>query len=105
MRKNELEITIIKRLSRLSLEVSLLNSVYYTDINKTCEDFYCKLLNFIYRYELVNINIDEENAVAIDLGDKKQRIDIQVTSENKLDKSKRTLEKFVKKKLYTKYNR
>ena len=105
MRQYELGIVIIKRLSILSTEVSLRNSVYYTDINKACEDFYCKLLNFVYGYELVNINKDEENAVAIDLGDKKRRIAIQVTSEKRLDKSKRTLKKFVQNELYKDYDR
>ena len=95
LRKSELEKSIIERLAILSTKVSLLNSVYYTDINRSCEDFYCRILNYVFGYELVNINIDEDNSVAIDLGDKKNKLAIQVTSENRLEKSRDTLQKFV----------
>ena len=105
LKKLDLEKAILKRLALLSYEIELNNSVFYTDINKACENFYCKVLNLIYDYDLKNINIDEENATAIDLGDKNKRIAIQVTSERTLSKVRYTLKKFVTNSLDTKYDK
>lgn len=81
------------------------NSSSLTDINKHAEDFYCELLNLLYGYNLKNINFDDQNAAAIDLGDQRKKIAIQVTSTASLSKIKKTVKLFIEKKLYTKYNR
>ena len=93
---------IIKALSWLKTEVDYHNSLSLTDINHAAEDFYCGLLNLVYDYNLKNINITEQNAAAIDLGDEQEKISIQVTSTSTLAKTKYTVEKFIEKKLYKK---
>lgn len=92
---------IIKALSWLKTEVDYHNSLSLTDINHAAEDFYCGLLNLVYGYNLKNINITEQNAAAIDLGDEQKKIAIQVTSTSTLAKTKYTVEKFIVKN-YTK---
>lgn len=96
---------IIKLLSWLQNEVKLHNSLSLTDINRGAEDFYCGLLNLVYGYKLINININELNAAAIDLGDEENKIAIQVTSTSTLKKTTTTVEKFVQKSLHKKYDR
>ena len=96
---------IIKALSWLKTEVDYHNSLSLTDINHAAEDFYCGLLNLVYDYNLKNINITEQNAAAIDLGDEQKKISIQVTSTSTLAKTKYTVEKFIEKKLYKKFDK
>lgn len=96
---------IIKALSWLKSEVELHNSLSLTDINHAAEDFYSGLLNLVYGYNLKNINVTEQNAAAIDLGDEQSKIAIQVTSTSSLVKTKYTVEKFIEKKLYRKFDR
>ena len=92
-------------LAVLSRYVEGLNTIHYFDINTSSEDFFKGLLNRIYGYELENINIIDMNSCAIDLGDKKNKIAIQVTSDKKSEKIKYTLEKFLEKELYKEYNK
>lgn len=92
-------------LAVLSRYIEGLNSIHYFDINTSSEDFFKGLLNRIYGYELENINITDMNACAIDLGDKNNKIAIQVTSDKKSDKIKYTLEKFLEKELYKEYSK
>ena len=97
--------SIISSLSWLSNEVSLNNSMNFTDINVHSEYFYRDLLNLAFGYKLVNINILEPNSAAIDLGDPENKFAIQVTSTSALDKTKKTINKFIEKKLFEKYDR
>lgn len=85
--------------------VQLSNEAGFFDINKICENFYCRLLNMIYGCEFVNTNLEHKNSTAIDLGDKNKKLCIQVTSENTPAKIRSTIEKFLKKKMYKDYNR
>lgn len=97
--------TIIRYLSVLSYYVENLDSIHYFDINTTAEDFFKELLNIIYSAKYENINIVEMNACAIDLGDKENRIAIQVTSDKTSQKIKYTIKKFLEKKLYNQYDK
>ena len=74
---------VAESLALLSREVSILNAVNLYDINIVAEDFFPGLLNLIYGYELKNVNYLEKNSPAIDLADHKNRIAVQVTSDNK----------------------
>ncbi|MGL4918354.1 MAG: SMEK domain-containing protein [Aeromonas allosaccharophila] len=105
MKRVEYQKRIIKALSRLRAEVELNNCISLTDINHGAEDFYCGLLNLVYGYNLKNINIVEPNAAAIDLGDELKKIAIQVTSTSLLTKTKHTVDKFIEKGLYRKFDR
>lgn len=91
---------VTESLALLSRKVSLLNVVNLCDINVMAEDFFPGLLNLIYGYELKNANHLEQNAPAIDLIDPKNRIAIQVTSDNSSTKIKHTLEEFIKNRVY-----
>ena len=91
---------IAEDLALLSREVSILNAVNLYDINIIAEDFFPGLLNLIYGYELKNANHLEKNAPAIDLVDAKNRIAIQVTSDNSSTKIKHTIEEFNKNRAY-----
>ena len=73
---------VAESLALLSREVSILNAVNLYDINIVAEDFFPGLLNLIYGYELKNANYLEKNAPAIDLVDPKNRIAVQVTSDD-----------------------
>ncbi|WP_322979274.1 SMEK domain-containing protein [Pseudomonas sp. C11] len=95
---------IIARISWIKSQVELSNKINLTDINIHAENFYRDLLNLVLGIQLKNINIAEQNATAIDLGDAENRIAIQVTSSSDLTKAKTTLEKFVEKNLDKKYD-
>ena len=96
---------IAENLALLSREVSILNAVNLYDINIIAEDFLPGLLNLIYGYELKNANHLEKNAPAIDLIDQKNRIAVQVTSDNSSTKIKHTIEEFNKSQAYHLYDR
>ena len=96
---------IAENLALLSREVSILNAVNLYDINIIAEEFFPGLLNLIYGYELKNANHLEKNAPAIDLIDQKNRIAVQVTSDNSSTKIKHTIEEFNKSQAYHLYDR
>lgn len=96
---------ILEIFSYIKSQVELSTSGNLTDINIYSENFYRDCLNLIFGYQLENINIIEPNAAAIDLGDEKNKIAIQVTSSGALSKVKKTVKKFNDKNLGSKYNR
>ena len=96
---------IIEHLSVLKGEVELRSKVNLQDINVHSEQFFKILLNEIYGFDLKNINIVEQNAAVIDLGDETNRIAIQVTSNNSKKKIDDTYNAFIEKELYNKYDR
>ncbi|MFR7839157.1 MAG: SMEK domain-containing protein [Blautia massiliensis (ex Durand et al. 2017)] len=85
--------------------MSILNAVNLYDINIIAEDFFPGLLNLIYGYELKNANHLEKNAPAIDLIDRKNRIAVQVTSDNSSTKIRHTIAEFNKNQAYHLYDR
>jgi hypothetical protein len=97
--------SIIEMLTFLKNKVELSNPINLTDINVISENFYRDFLNLVYGYSLSNINLVEQNAAAVDLGDKQQKIAIQVTSTSTLAKTRKTVTGFIKKKLYYEYKR
>jgi len=105
MNRQDYQKSIINSLTWLSTQVSVNNKLNFTDINVHSENFYRDLLNLAFGYNLVNINIIDPNAAAIDLGDESNRFAIQVTSTSALAKTKHTVTKFIEKGLYEKYDR
>ena len=88
--------TIIELMSRWLSQVRLNTALTFYDINKISEDFSCKLLNLIFDYELVNLNLKQANFPGIDLGDKtKGMVAFQVTSRIDGEKIRETLRMFV----------
>lgn len=96
---------VIKSLAYLSREVEIRSSLNLTDLNIHAENFFRDLLNLSLGYQLENINAINPSAVAIDLGDKTNRIAIQVTSTSTLEKTKSTVKKFIEKGLDKEYDR
>ncbi|AGF57402.1 hypothetical protein B0P06_004302 [Clostridium saccharoperbutylacetonicum] len=96
---------IVNKLCQLKNEVELQNSINLYNINIIAEDFFRELLNIVYKYNLININSIQKNVSAIDLGDEKNRICIQVTSNNKRNKVQETIDKFLCNEFEKKYDR
>lgn len=96
---------VAENLALLSREVTILNAINLYDINIVAESFYSKLLNLIYEYKLKNANDLEKNATAVDLIDQKNRIAVQVTSDNTSTKINYTIKEFNDKQLYKLYDR
>lgn len=96
--------SIIERLSYIKSQVEISTSQNLTDINIYAENFFRDFLNLVLGHKFQNINIDEKNATAIDLGDKTAKIAVQVTSTNEFSKIEKTVAKFNEKKLYETYD-
>ncbi|MDM5140437.1 SMEK domain-containing protein [Aeromonas bestiarum] len=75
------------------------------DINKQAESFFCEILNSTYQWRLENLNNSKSNYPAIDLGDRDNRICVQITSENTSSKIHETIAKFIKHDLHKEYSR
>ena len=93
------------KLISLSRKIESQNTNNLTSLNIHVEYFFRDLLNCLFDYEFINSNEIEKNAVAIDLGDIKNKICIQVTSDKSLKKVKDTIRLFEDKKLYERYDR
>ena len=105
MKRAELLRTVSYYLAHLRVSVEASNSLNLQDLNVHAEAFFRDLLNLALDYRLININIVEKNARAIDLGDGANRIAIQVTSTADFTKVKHTVGGFIKANLQGKYDR
>ncbi len=91
--------------AQLNAQVVLLNSLNLQDVNVHSENFFRDFLNCVFGYDLININAVVPNSSAIDLGDKRERIAIQVTSTSDIAKIRKTYQGFVKRGLDQEYER
>ncbi len=105
MNRQDYQKSIINSLTWLSTQVTVNNKLNLTDVNVHSENFYRDLLNLAFSYNLVNINIVDPNAAAIDLGDEENSFAIQVTSTSTLAKTRHTVSQFIEKQLHEKYSR
>lgn len=105
MKRADLLRIVTHYLTHLRMSVEASNSLNFQDLNVHAEAFFRDLLNLALDYHLININIVEKNARAIDLGDEANRIAIQVTSTTDFAKVKHTVGGFIKAKLQSKYDR
>jgi hypothetical protein len=96
---------ITEYLSVLKHLVETRSKLNLQDINVHSEQFFKKLLNMVYDYDLVNINIDKQNVETIDLGDTKNRIAIQVTANDKKKKIIDTIDAYEKYGFYNEYDK
>jgi hypothetical protein len=96
---------IIDKLSFLKTKVELSNPLNLTDVNIISENFFRDLLNLVYGLHLENINKIVQNSAAIDLGDTNEKICIQVTSTNKIVKTRKTVQKFIEHELFKDFSR
>lgn len=85
--------TIFSRLSILSTEVKLRDSLNMLDINVLSEQLYCDIFNILYGWKLENANVGKQNIKAIDLKDNNTKIIVQVSSDNSRKKVQDSLNK------------
>lgn len=103
-RHEEME-EIMKGLSLLQYYIKFSsNKLGLHDINKVCEPFFCELFNSLWEINYKRLEYDEKNHPGIDLGDKKLRCSMQITTDGSKTKLWNTIEKFEKHKLYKKYD-
>lgn len=95
-------IVIGRRLAYLKAEVEIFNSLNLTDINVYAENFYRDLFKLL-GYEFDNTNFYSNNYAHIDLIDTKNKIAIQVTSQNDNVKIKDSVNGFYKEPKYKDY--
>ncbi|NPV54884.1 MAG: SMEK domain-containing protein [Firmicutes bacterium] len=88
-------------------EAKAASAISRTDLNHVAEIVLIPLFKIVYGLDnLKNLNTEEEaNYPGIDLGDDVARVAVQVTATSESEKIKDTLRKFVKYKLYEKYDR
>ncbi|UPZ36542.1 SMEK domain-containing protein [Sphingobacterium sp. PCS056] len=97
MNNRQSYLTLIgRRLAYLKTEVELFNSLNLTDINVYAENFYRDFFNKL-GYEFDNTNFIENNFAYIDLIDSKNKLAIQVTSQNDNKKITEAVTGFYKK--------
>lgn len=96
---------IMKRLAQIQAVVGLENSQQLYDIDHVLEDFCVGLLNIVFDWSLHNINHEQKNTPAIDLGDVLNKVAVQVTSDNSGSKIKKTVKKFISNGLHNTYNK
>lgn len=86
---------ITEALSHIANKVNLHNHLNLQDINILLENFFRDILNIIYRdRDFKNLNAEESNFTAIDLGDDKKELAIQITSTTAIKKVRNTIEKY-----------
>ena len=84
---------IVVNLNSLAFFINKSNVLGLTDGNKLSENFFRDLLNDTFGYNLKNLNNDNPNCAGVDLGDEKEKICIQVTSDNSSEKIQESINK------------
>jgi len=86
---------ITDALSFIANKVELNNHLNLLDINILIENLFRDILNVIYKDRtFTNLNSEESNFTAIDLGDSKKDLAFQVTSTTSIGKVRKTIEKY-----------
>lgn len=97
MRLLDVRNRIQESLSLLAYQVKSSTALGQSDINKVAETLLIPVLDIAFGCELRNLNFTEhKNYPAVDLGDDKHRIAIQITSTATYPKVRETLETFLK---------
>ena len=95
---------IVANITVLRQYISSMSKIGLQDINQFSESFVGNLLNIIYDFSLVNLNIENHNFPGIDLADKKNRIAFQITSNSKSNKIIETIDTCIKNDYFAKYD-
>ena len=85
---------IQKKLNLLTFEISQNNLLNLTDKNIYSENFFANLLNAMFDYQLKNANILSSTTDTIDLVCSKEKLAVQVTSNDTTVKINETVKKF-----------
>ncbi len=83
-----------RSLAILADYLRLSSSQGLTDENHISEDFFCGMLNMLFGYNLKNLNTQNKNHPAVDLGDAAKKISFQITIDSSSAKINETLKKF-----------
>lgn len=86
-----------EQLSQLAYRIEVRSKLNILDLNIHSENFYTHLFNKLFKWNLSNLNLTDQNAEAIDLIDNLQKILIQVSSTATKSKVESALEKDLKK--------
>ncbi|MGN5650888.1 SMEK domain-containing protein [Bacillus sp. Brlt_9] len=89
----QLSKSIGQQLIYLAYTLEIRGKLSLFDLHKYCEDFSKHLLNLMYGYNLENLNEQNFNEPGMDLGDKVQKVAIQVTTNKSSAKINETLDK------------
>ncbi len=84
---------ISDRLSELAVKLKARSRAGLNDGAKVAEAIVCRLFNELFKWDLVNLNPEQINCPAIDLGDSSNRIGVQVTIEDTSKKITQTTSK------------
>ncbi|MDY3547429.1 SMEK domain-containing protein [Riemerella anatipestifer] len=86
---------VTKALSFIVNEVELCNHLNLQNNNIHLENFFRDILNIMYEdRHFINLNSEEKNYTAIDLGDNLKELSFQVTSTTTLAKVRKTIDKY-----------
>lgn len=96
---------ISDRLNLLASIVKTRSRASLTDANRILETIIARFFNALHGWNLINLNLEQANYAAVDLGDRQRRIAIQVTNEDSSDKIKRTTEKAIEHNLSADFDR
>lgn len=96
---------IIVNLSVLRFVISANAEAGCYDINRSCENLYRDIFNVVFKRQYENMNGETANYPAIDLGDKRARIAVQITSEKGRRKIQHTLDEFESHSLWKDYDK
>jgi len=96
---------ISDRLNELASVVKTRSRSSLTDANRILETITARFFNALFGWELVNLNAEQANYQAVDLGDRHKRIAIQVTNEDSSDKISQTAIKANSRKLNSEFDR
>lgn len=81
---------IADRLNLLADIVKTRSRSGFTDANRILETIAARFFNALFGWDLVNLNAEQTSFPAVDLGDRNNRISIQVTNEESSDKISKT---------------
>ena len=95
---------IIEKVSIIRYELMSKNKLNLNDDNVILENFVANLMNYVYGYNLSNLNREKSNYPGLDLGDKSKKIGVQVTSTPTSRKINDTLDKINKYRCYEQFN-
>jgi hypothetical protein len=99
--KNKIE----HALAYIVTRVKLSNKLNFTDINIVAEDFFKDLLNLVYGFNLQNANAKKPNESAIDIYFTAEKIAYQITSQNKPQKIRQSVDSFIKSKKHEQFSK
>lgn len=91
-------------LSWFTVLVKMENKNGRFDISIHAESFLIPILNKVFKCEFIRLEYVQHNHPAVDLGNKKNKIAIQVTSEKGFDKISYTISSFIKHRLFNDYS-